>query len=100
MSEPVHRGHGDRPRNNWSSINQWLLWIGLAAAVAWLFFRHNAHLLQLLPFLFVLACPLMHLFGHGGHGGHDGHRTREGEGPEAPTNEGDRSGGPPRGHAH
>ena len=58
---------------NWSRINQWVLWIGLAAAVAWMFFRHNAHLGQLLPFLILLACPLMHVVGHGGHGGHAGH---------------------------
>ena len=51
-------------------INQWVLWIGLAAAIGWMFFRHNAHFWQLLPFLILLACPLMHLFGHGGHGGH------------------------------
>jgi hypothetical protein len=38
-----------------------------------MFFRHNAHIGQLLPFLILLACPLMHLFGHGGHGGHAGH---------------------------
>jgi hypothetical protein len=67
--------HRDSPSSglNWSRINQWVLWIGLAAAVAWMFFRHNAHLLQLLPFLILLACPLMHLFGHGGHGGHGSH---------------------------
>lgn len=58
---------------NWSRINQWLLWFGLAAAVGWMFVRHNAHLGQLLPFLILLACPLMHLFGHGGHGGHGSH---------------------------
>ena len=58
---------------NWSRVNQWLLWMGLAVAVAWLFYRHNAHLLQLLPFLLILACPLMHLFGHGRHGGHGKH---------------------------
>jgi hypothetical protein len=57
---------------NWSRINQWVLWIGLAAAVAWMFYRHNAHLWQLLPFLILLACPLMHLFGHGAHGEHGG----------------------------
>ncbi|MCU0937887.1 MAG: DUF2933 domain-containing protein [Burkholderiaceae bacterium] len=61
------------PGPNWSRINQWVLWIGLAAAVGWMFFRHNAHIGQLLPFLILLACPLMHLFGHGGHGGHAGH---------------------------
>jgi hypothetical protein len=60
------------PTRNWSRINQWLLWIGLAAAVGWMVFRHNAHLGQLLPFLVLLACPLMHVFGHGGHGRHHG----------------------------
>ena len=56
---------------NWSRINQWLLWIGLAAAVLWLLLYHRAHLLEVLPFLILLACPLMHLFGHGhGHGRH------------------------------
>ena len=54
---------------NWSRINQWLLWIGLAVAVGWLFFRHNEHIVPLLPLLIVLACPLMHLFGHRGHHG-------------------------------
>lgn len=59
--------------------NQWPLWLGLAAAVAWLVLRHGAHLLEGAPFLIVLACPLMHLFGHGGHGhsGHDGDRRGE-----------------------
>jgi hypothetical protein len=56
---------------NWSRTNQWLLWIGLAAAVLWLLLYHRAHLLEVLPFLVILACPLMHLFGHGGHGGHE-----------------------------
>ena len=29
-------------------------------------------LVQSLPFLLILACPLMHVFMHGGHGGHGG----------------------------
>lgn len=67
----LHEQHGKAPQSaNWSRINQWLLWLGLAAAVGWLYLRHNEHLLQLLPFLILLACPLMHLFGHGGHRGH------------------------------
>ncbi|HJV71494.1 DUF2933 domain-containing protein [Ideonella sp.] len=68
---PIGRGP------DWSRINQWLLWIGLAGAVGWLFFRHNEHLLNLAPFLFLLACPLMHLFGHGGHGRHGGHGSHQ-----------------------
>lgn len=70
-SHEHHEGGPSGP--NWSRINQWVLWIGLAAAVAWMFLRHNAHIGQLLPFLILLACPLLHLFGHGGHGGHGGH---------------------------
>jgi hypothetical protein len=72
------RSAGPARGPNRSRINQWLLWAGLAAAVAWLFLRHGEHLSALLPFLIVLACPLMHLFGHGSHGGHGG-RRRDGE---------------------
>ena len=31
-------------------------------------FEHWAHALGVLPYLIILACPLMHLFMHGGHG--------------------------------
>jgi hypothetical protein len=73
MNEHPDHGGERRPGPNWSSVNQWLLWLGLAGAVGWLFFRHNEHLLQLLPFLVILACPLMHVFGHGGGHGRGGH---------------------------
>ena len=77
-----HETH-DLPRqaSNLSRINQWLLWLGLAAAVAWLGVRHGAHMLEIAPFLIILACPLMHVFGHGGHG-HGGHGSRAGHGPD------------------
>ena len=70
--DPHNSPDVSRPGPNWARINQWLLWLGLAAAVAWLVLRHGAHLLEVSPFLFLLACPLMHLFGHGGHGRHGG----------------------------
>ena len=43
--------------------------------IATFFFRteHRAHLYGVLPFLFLLACPLLHVFMHGGH---EGHRAR------------------------
>ena len=44
----------------------------LAIAAFFLLTEHTAHLFGALPFLLLLACPLMHLFMHGGHGGHDG----------------------------
>ena len=31
--------------------------------------QHRDHILGAVPYLLLLACPLMHLFGHGGHGG-------------------------------
>ena len=56
----------------------------LAVAAFFLFSEHRAHFLGILPYLFVLACPLMHLFHHGHHGHRDSGRTT----PEtAPPNE-------------
>ena len=48
----------------------------LVIAGVLLFTEHQAHVLGLLIWLPLLACPLMHLFMHGGHGGHrhDGDR--------------------------
>ena len=40
--------------------------IGFAVLVAT---DHSIHLLRAVPFVFLLACPLLHVF-HGGHGGH------------------------------
>ena len=51
-------------------------WIGIAscvalAALAFLIVRdHAAHLLGAVPYLLLLACPLMHVFMHRGHGHH------------------------------
>jgi hypothetical protein len=39
-----------------------------AALGAYLLAYHTNHVLQAAPFLFLLACPLMHVFMHGGHG--------------------------------
>jgi len=37
--------------------------------------EHQAHVFSALPYLLLLACPLLHLFhGRGGHGGHGGDR--------------------------
>ena len=50
----------------------------LTAAIIYLLVDHTAHVLALLPYAFVLLCPLMHLLmmrgmhgGHGDHGKHD-----------------------------
>lgn len=46
----------------------------LAIAAFLLLQEHWAHALGFLPYLLILACPLMHIFMHGGHGGH-GHSS-------------------------
>lgn len=64
-----------------------LAFIGfLAVAGYFLWTEHEAHLkaaAPYLPYLLLLACPLLHLFMHGGHGGHgnDDGRGRGGDGP-------------------
>jgi len=40
----------------------------LAIAAFFLLTEHRAHLFGALPFLLLLACPLLHLFMHRGHG--------------------------------
>jgi len=42
----------------------------LALGVVWVYVEHRVHLFGVLPYLFLLACPLMHVFMHHGHRGH------------------------------
>jgi hypothetical protein len=48
--------------------------------------EHLAHALGFLPYLLILACPMMHIFMHGSHGGHGHHegtnRDRKARGDE------------------
>ena len=60
----------------------------LAIAGYFLWTEHRAHLLgalSWLPWLLLLACPLLHLFMHGRHGGHGGDEHSHG-----PSKEGER----------
>lgn len=47
--------------------------LALAALGLYLIIAHKQHVLGALPFLVILACPLMHLFMHKGHKNHDHH---------------------------
>ena len=40
----------------------------VVAASIYLYVAHNDHVLALLPYAFLAACPLMHMFMHRGHG--------------------------------
>ena len=55
-------------------------WLGACAflviAIFFLWEEHRAHILGAIPYLLLLACPLLHAFmhrGHGGSAGHEGH---------------------------
>ena len=50
-----------------------------AIAAYFLLSEHRAHFFGALPFVLLLACPLMHMFMHGGHGGHEGHGGGHGD---------------------
>ena len=65
-----HTGH-DGPQGSFWTSRVFLVFLGFAAiAVVLLWEEHRAHILGFIPYLFLLACPLMHIFMHSGHGGH------------------------------
>ena len=50
----------------------WGLSLVIATTGIYLLVTHTGHILAALPYLVLVACPLMHIFGHRGHGGHRG----------------------------
>jgi hypothetical protein len=56
-------------------LGHFLSWKGVVFTIAlgalsyYLLTEHREHLALALPYIFLLACPLMHIFGHG-HGHH------------------------------
>jgi len=61
----------------WRTRSGIVLVLFLAVAGFFLFTEHRAHVLGVLPYLILAACPLMHLFHHGGH--HHGHGRHSAE---------------------
>lgn len=45
----------------------WALSLAVAALGVYLLVAHTGHLFAALPYLLLVACPLMHFFGHGKH---------------------------------
>lgn len=57
----------------------WIFWIFAAVGTYYLLREHRAHLLDYLPYALLIACPLLHIFGHrhGGHGDTREHKPAE-----------------------
>lgn len=70
------------PPSFWRSPAGLALLVATAVGGFYLVTEHTAHLFGVLPYLFILACPLMHLFMHHGHG-HGGHGHRPGQPPRS-----------------
>ncbi|MEY9494427.1 DUF2933 domain-containing protein [Bradyrhizobium elkanii] len=78
MSVQDHSGHHNEARQAMSMKSKAGLVLAgfLAIAGVLLFTEHRAHVLGLLVWLPLLACPLMHVFMHGGHG-HRGGQSQQ-----------------------
>jgi len=59
-NNPTALGSGGR-------LSRWVIWTLGAAALGYLIIEHRPHLFGWLPYLIILACPLMHLFMRHGH---------------------------------
>jgi hypothetical protein len=58
--------------SRWRSPMGIFMLLGGAVGMYYLLTEHLTHVTQAVPYLFLLACPLMHLFhGHGHHHRHD-----------------------------
>lgn len=60
------RPGGDTPTPQPQGRLRWGWWFFAAVALFYLLTEHRAHLFGLLPYLLLLACPLMHRFMHRG----------------------------------
>ena len=58
-----------KPPARWRSPVGLFMLVAGGVGVYYLLTEHLTHVTQAVPYLFLLACPLMHLFGHH-HGGY------------------------------
>ena len=72
MKQPARLPDQDGAPPFWRSRYALGMLVFGAVAAYFLLSEHRAHFFGALPFLLLLACPLMHMFMHGGHGGHGG----------------------------
>ena len=63
--------------SRWRSPLGIFMLVAGAIGVYYLLTEHLTHVSQAIPYLILLACPLMHLFHGHGHHGHQGHDRGE-----------------------
>jgi hypothetical protein len=83
-----HHAIDEQPPTQWWKTRSGVVFCGfLLIGGFYLVTEHTAHLFGVLPYLLILACPLMHLFHHHGHGGHGGHGGAASASPPERTSE-------------
>jgi len=64
-------GQGSQqPKSFWTTTPGIAAIVFSVAAAYFLWTEHEAHVIAILPYTFLLLCVGMHVFMHGGHGGH------------------------------
>ena len=86
-----HSQHDSESKGFWGSRYSIGLIVMGAIAAYFLLSEHRAHFFGALPFLLLLACPLMHIFMHHGHGGHGGRQQPDTSAPPKPPTIGEQS---------
>jgi len=80
--------HDSKENRGFRIPTKWVLLGFIAIAGYFLITEHRAHAIQFLPFLLLLACPLLHMFHN--HGGHKhGDEGRDGKASKRERTEGD-----------
>lgn len=90
-----HGAHGQSNGMRWRAPLVFLIFAAIAGF--FLVTEHRAHLLGYLPWILLLAFPLLHIFMHGGHGGHGGHGTHDRVDQETSRRRENQPGEPPAG---
>jgi hypothetical protein len=69
---------GDKGNGKWPAVRKYVFIGFVLIAGYFLLTEHRAHVVQYLPFVLLLACPLLHFFhGHGRHDRNGGGESRE-----------------------
>ena len=64
----THEHHEmNKNQKSWLSRHRWISYVALIIIAYYLLSEHRQHAFAYLPFLFLAACPLMHVLMHGGH---------------------------------
>lgn len=88
----TQQDHRTEHKSGFWTSRTFLVFLGFSAIALFLLWEeHRAHILGILPYLFLLACPLMHVFMHGGHGEHHGHHGPDREGGGSDRSDGETS---------